>query len=138
MSIPLFYPAANFVPTLALTAPVSIEQLCNQAGIKCKASGAWTGRQIELAPGAELKITAEPGDWGKVKLEIPPSEPQHEALLALAVLAYGLHDLVAKQSLSGNTRVALAPPRGRPKKARALSTSERQRRFREKRQAKRN
>ena len=131
MSIPLFFPPATFVPQLLLSTPVSIKALCELAGIECRASGAWTGREIETIEGGKLRVTAEPGDWGRVRIEIPKGDPQKQALLALAVLAYGMHDLVAKQSLLGNKLISVAPPRGRPRKARPLSGSERQRRFRE-------
>ena len=133
MSIPFFYPPVIYVRELSQKTPFTIRQLCQQAGIVCKASGSWADRLVEIVRGKDIKIVAEPGDWGKIRIEMQNDQRMQQARLALAVLAYGMHDLVAKQSISGHDWANLAPPRGRPKKARALSVSERQRRFREKR-----
>ena len=134
MSIPLFFPPVSYLkkiplaPSLALR--TTLRELCQHAGIQCKASGGWTDRAVEIVCADEIRIFAEPGDWGKVRIELPDSDIQQQARLALATLAYGMHDLVAKQSLQGAKWRKLGPPRGRPRSSRALSVKERQRKFR--------
>ena len=131
MSIPLFFAPVKYVRELFLSAPLTLMELCQQAGITCKASGAWTDRRIELIRNDKLEVFAEPGDWGSVRIKTPDCDEQQQARLALAILAYGMHDLVAKQGVVGCKWLRLGPPRGRPRKRRALSVKERQRRFRE-------
>jgi|GEM_PF-1612778 len=135
MTIPLFFPPVTYVQRLSLRAPSTIRQLCEIAGVECRASGAWTERQVEIVGGKELKITAEPGDWGKVMIEFGPMKlatkvGRQGAQIALAVLAYGMHDLAAKQSVIASSWTRIVSPKGRPKSDRALSGRERQRRFR--------
>jgi hypothetical protein len=136
MSMPLFFPPATYVPGLTLRAPISLRELCARAGVECRASGSWTERQIELVNAVTLKIAAAPGDWGEVRLELPRIGKLSQARLALAALAYGLHDLVAKESIRGAEWARVTPPRGRPKTGQALTNRERQRRYRAKNRAK--
>ena len=131
MSTPLFFPPAVYVPKLFLKTPIPLRAVCELAGTKCRASGAWTERQIEILTGESIKILAEPGDWGSVRIEVPPSSPQSQARIALAALAYGMHDLVAKQSMANASWNSLKPQQGRPRSGCALSGAERQRRFRQ-------
>ena len=135
----------------------TISELCKRLKIPCRATGVWTQRKVEIFSNYskvlnyntisnhntdhEIIIFAEPGDWGKVEIFIPKYYKNRE-LLALYILAYGMHDIVAKESiLQAKLNPAykdilrattLNPPRGRPKKQRALSTKERQKRYREK------
>lgn len=126
----LFYPPPIFRPKLKLARGVPLRELCAKAGVSCRASGAWTERQVEVATGQQLEIWAEPGDWGAVRIEVPNAPPAEQARMALLAMAYGLHDLVAKQSVAHQPWARLKPPRGRPPTGQALTTAERQRRFR--------
>lgn len=132
MSIPLFFPAVTYVRRLSLARPITLRQLCRCAGVVCRASGPWTERKIEIVRGKTLGFVAEPGDWGALRIQTPTTGVRQRSRLALAVLAYGMHDLVAKQSLLSHPWRRLRPPRGRPRRKRPLSACERQRRFRKK------
>jgi hypothetical protein len=110
-----------------------LRKLCGVAGIACKASGAWTERIVDVIEASDLQILAEPGDWSPVQISIPHASRRDAARLALAAMAYALHDLVAKQSIAGATWVRVSPPPGRIASGTALSAAERQRRFRERR-----
>lgn len=135
MSTELFYPPVHYVPTLTLKAPLSLSQLCERAGVACKATGRWTTRQIELTRGPDTRLVAEPGEWGSVIINLPQLGGTDRARAALAALAFGMHDIVAKESIRSADWLRVGPPRGRPRSGRALSTKERQRRFRERRKA---
>lgn len=131
MSIPLFFPSVRYVPRLALSPyATTLRALCGAAGVACKASGAWTERIVDVIEADTLRIVAEPGDEAPVQICVPQSEGRKRARLALAAMAYRLHDLVAKQSIRGEPWTRIAPPRGRIRSGTALSTRERQRRFR--------
>ncbi len=131
MSIPLFFPAIEYVPRLKVGArAMTLRTLCEAAGVLCKASGAWTGRVVDLAFGNHLQIIAEPGDWSGVRVYSPITDRQQLAQLGLAVMAYALHDLVARESIVGAPWARISPPRGRVARGTALSSAERQRRFR--------
>lgn len=130
MSSELYFAPVVYVPKLSLRAPVTLAELCRLAGTACKASGAWSMRKVELKYGKKIDVLAEPGDWGNVRISIPHRTMGKRARFALTLLAYGMHDLVAKQSIIGCAWARPAPPRGRPSKKRALSSKERQRRFR--------
>ena len=71
-----------------------------------------------------------PGDWAEVRLQVPGTG-ETGARQALGYLAYELHDLVAKESIRSQTWAVIAPPRGRPRRGRALTAAERQARYRE-------
>jgi hypothetical protein len=134
MSIPLFFPAVRYVPRLALSPrATTLRALCESAGVACKASGAWTERIVDVVAAQALEIAAEPGDGAPVRISVPPGNRRHRARLALAAMAYGLHDLVARQSIRGESWTRIALPRGRIPSGAALSTRERQRRFRARR-----
>ena len=77
MSIPLFFPAVHYVPRLKRTATVmTLRALCDQAGVACKASGAWTDRVIMLSASNALRIVAEPGDGSAVLIAVMRSAYQ--------------------------------------------------------------
>jgi hypothetical protein len=131
MSIPLFFPPVDYVPRLRLSKQaLSLRALCGAAGVSCKASGAWTERIVDVIPYRNLQIVAEPGDWSPVQISVPGVSGRAAARLALAVMAYAVHDLVAKQSISGVAWRRISAPRGRIASGTALSVAERQRRFR--------
>lgn len=78
-------------------------------------------------------IQKEPGNYGKVKIIASfPRDKRKKARLALYILAYGLFDLVARESIRGSPWAKINPPAGRPRIAKAMSNAERQRRFRQK------
>lgn len=132
MTSDLFIPPPTYIQALELKSPIiTLRELCERAGVPCKASGAFTERKLQIVVGDELKVLAEPGDWGNVKVTLKGGSNKNLARDALKVLAYGLHDVVAKESIRGE---AWAKPRariGRPRSAKPLSNKERQRRFRE-------
>ena len=131
MSIPLFFPPVRYVPRLAISArATTLRALCDSAGVACKASGAWTDRVVDLVTAESVQISAQPGDWSAVQISLPGSDQRNRARLALAIMAYALHDLVARQSIMGAPWAQISLPRGRIASGAALSTTERQRRFR--------
>ena len=131
MSIPLFFPPVRYVPRLTLSPrATTLRALCESAGVICKASGAWTERVVDVIEAGALGITAQPGDEAPVQISVPKGGRRERARLALAAMAYGLHDLVAKQSIRGEPWTCIALPRGRIPSGAALSSRERQRRFR--------
>lgn len=150
MSIPLFFPPVRYVKRLRLerlhprdshrdshgySHVMTLESLCHKAGVPCRGTGLWIQRKVKLVPGSNIDLTAEAGDWGKVQVRIPgllKNISRKDARLAVAALAYALHDLVAKQSLLGNKWAQIKAPPGRPCHRQALTNKERQRRFREK------
>ncbi len=131
MSIPLFYPPVTYVKHLELQAPLTLRELCERCGAPCRASGGWTNRLVDIVKGASLRIIAEPGSWSPVRIEIPAGDELARRRIALGAMAYGIHDLVAKQSIAGQDWCVLSAPRGRPRKRRSLTNRERQRNFRE-------
>jgi len=127
-----FIPPPTYQQAVALNEPLTIEQLCERAQVRCRASGAWTLRMLEVVSGPTLRIVAEPGPWGNVRIEIPPQDAPNKYSLALNALAYGLHDLVARESIKGTAAGAVTPPRGRPRRGSPKSNRQRQRDFRRK------
>jgi hypothetical protein len=131
MSIPLFFPPVRYVPRLRISArATTLRALCKSAGVSCKASGAWTDRVVDLVEDDAVRIVAEPGEWSTVQISIPATDHRDAARLALAAMAYALHDLVAKQSIKGERWTRVSVPRGRIASGTALSATQRQRRFR--------
>lgn len=131
MSILLFHPPPTYLNSLKLNKFYTITDLCKRLNIPCKASGEWTERKVEIRYGSDLIIEAEPGDWGAVRITMEKSNKRQEAQTALLVLAYGIHDLVAKESIKKLPWSRIPVPRGRIKTGKALTNSERQRLFRE-------
>jgi hypothetical protein len=86
-----------------------------------------------VVEGDELRICAEPGPWGKVKIEVPSSKEARRFAIALEALAYGLHDVVARESIRGSHISSVRPRMGRPKKGSQRSNRQRQRDYRERR-----
>lgn len=95
------------------------------------ASGGWTERKVEIRHGSTCMIESEPGDWGAVRITLIRSTKTKEAQSALLILAYALHDLVAKGSIKNQAWSRIPTPRGRIKTGKALSNAERQKIFRE-------
>jgi hypothetical protein len=133
MSTYLFFPTPTYSQKLRIENSISLRELCLAAGISCKASGKWTKRRIALRYAEKLRIIAEPGDWGAVLLYLPNKNLKEKKLarIALQIMAYGLHDIAAKESIAGKKWTIPKPPSGRPRKPLTLSNAERQRRYRE-------
>ena len=132
MKSTFFIAPTQYQKDLKLECPFTLRELCELAGVRCKATGAFTDRKVELAEGEEIRVLAEPGDWGRVKIFLKTGSKKSMAMQALIVMAYGLHDLVAKESIRGESWVKLKAPVGRPKCTKPLLNKERQRRFRDK------
>jgi len=79
-----------------------------------------------------LSSAREPGSLGAVSLGVPEGDKKSRAVLALGLLAYTVFDYAARESMRGRPEAKVAVPLGRPRKARALTGAERQRRWREK------
>ena len=133
MQMPFFIPIPKIVPLLKLKHGRPLREHCAKAGVVCRGSGAWTQRLVEVRFGAKLQILIEPGDWGAVLITAPTKAASEKSRLALYILAYGLHDLVAKESIRNTPLSEVTPPLGRPRISRALTNRERQKRFRERR-----
>lgn len=133
--MPFQFPVPRYSAHLRLTKPQTLLGLCEQALVPCRASGEWTQRKVGVVCGDALQIEAEPGYLGAVRITVPSTEcdPVDRARLALGALAYGLFDGVARATVAGQSWAKPAKPAGRPKTGRALTTAERQRRFRERR-----
>ena len=139
MSIPLFFPPPIYRAITPSTGGVTvpIRALCELAGARCKASGDWTRRPVELVSGganSAIRIEAAPGGWGLVRITLPFDRvnQQPAARLALAAMAFAVMDPVCRQSIANEVWARPSAPRGRPKSSAAMSNAERQRRFREK------
>lgn len=134
MSTPLFFPAPTYREALNPAHAIELRELCRRAGVTCKASGSWAGRPVAIDRGSELAIVTEPGGTGVVRVRVPTTLSSEEAARwALAALAYGLMDVVARESIRGADWARPMAPRGRPPTGAALSNRERQRAFRQRR-----
>jgi hypothetical protein len=133
MSTPLFLPIPIFRQRIESDVPrITLKQLCSDAGVDCRASGAWIDRAIYLSSNdASLSVIAEPGSIGSVLINAPGTDPLQRARLALAIMAYSLHDLVARQSILGASWAKPSHLRGRAKSSRAMSNAERQQKYRQ-------
>lgn len=130
----LFFPPPQYVPTLQTKTSVTLKTLCDWADIPCRASGAWTERPISWDRGHALAIVAEPGPIGAVHVVLPGQKDvslQTVARELLVILAYGLFDGVARESVRGVSWARQLAPRGRPRQMRAKSAAERQRAWRD-------
>jgi len=127
----LFIPPAIYRPKVRLKHPLSLKQLCENAQVRCRASGAWVERKIEIVSAEALQVIAEPGSWGNVRIMVPHGSYPNRFVLALNILAYGLHDLVARESIRGTALSIVKPDRGRPRRGSAKSNRQRQRELRQ-------
>ena len=107
-----------------------LHEWCALAGVPCRASGAWTERLIAVRAGAEEALIVMSGSCGAVQITTPRSGLVTQARYVVGLLAYGLNDLVARETIRGAPWAKLRPPKGRPRSARALTNVERQRRYR--------
>lgn len=128
MALPLFFPTPRIVAHIDPQAARPLHDLLVQAGVPCRASGRWTERLVTVTAGEQLDIEREPGDWGGVRITVPAGlSARGAARLAVGALAYGLMDLVARESIRGQAWARPTLPRGRPRSGMALSGRERQR-----------
>ena len=131
MISPIFFPKAKYVPTLSTGGAVTLRQLCADAGIPCRASGAWCDRMVTYYEADCMEIWAMPGPQGSVLMSLPKGMTKKEnARMALLVMAYGLFDGVARESVRGVDWARKIKPAGRPKSCLAMSNKERQRAWR--------
>jgi hypothetical protein len=128
-----FIPPPSYQDNVKVSRPHTIQQLCALAHIPCRATGRWTSRLIDVVAGEQLRIIAEPGSWGAVRIEVPRRDFKDRFKIAINVLAYGLHDLVARESIRGTPLSVVAPARGRPRRGAPRSNRQRQRDYRERR-----
>jgi hypothetical protein len=135
MKLPLFFPNPTYVPKLPRRGALPLAEVCALADVACRATGRWTERLVIMDSDEKLPqgaVWAEPGG-GTVRVVVPAAyrrSARARARYALGVLAYVLFDLVSRESIRGKDWAAIRTPVGRPRAARALSSAERQRRFR--------
>jgi len=130
MSTPLFFPPARLVERIDTRNAIALRDLLSAAGLRCRASGRWTQRMIVIEPGGPF-IEREPGDWGAVRIGVPDGlTARGRTRYAVAAMAYGLMDLVARESVRGAEWARPAAPRGRPRTGCAMSNAQRQRAWR--------
>lgn len=132
MGLPVFFPQPSIVRTLPPGVDVSFRALCESAGVACKVTGISARRPIKIADSRELMAARLPGSLSPVWLGVPPSSPRRRALLALGLLAYGVFDYAARETLRGLPESRATAGSGRPREGRALTGAERQRRHRQK------
>jgi len=133
MRPPFFIPPARVVEHLDASGSRPLREVLAEAGVVCRASGAWTERAICIVPGTPDLIEKEPGDWSPVRIGVPAGlSRRDEARYAAVVLAYGLLDLVARESIRGASWSKPTAPRGRPRRGTAKSSAARQRAHRAK------
>jgi hypothetical protein len=132
MSIPFFLPIPSFHAKLPLADAIPLDELCVRAGVRCKASGAWTRRMVSFVPSSSLFVRAMPGANG-IEIGTDQTDPVWRARIALSILAYSMMDLVARESIRGAEWARIKAPVGRPASGRRpMSSTERQRRWRSK------
>lgn len=131
MSLPVHFPQPRYVRSIATDHAIPLEALCARAGVVCQGLGAWTQRPVILVLGEALRIEAMPGYASPVRitLPLPTIDDRRAARLALGALAYGVLDLVARESIRGTLWSRASVP-GRPKSARPIKGAERTRRWR--------
>lgn len=135
--MPMFFPVPTYVSSIDSSRGICLKDLCEKAGVRCRASGQWVDRRIHVASveeGAAPAIEAEPGSAGAVRITTPAGITQTQSLqYALAAMAYSLFDLVARESIKGVAWARPDLPVGRKRNGRAKSNAARQRKFQAKR-----
>ena len=133
MATPIFYPPPRYelAPGRARAKIYRLHELCAAAGVTCRASGDWIRRRVFVRMGGEYDICAQPGYRGDVVVTVPAGKEKPAARQALAALAYGLFDGVAREGIRGAPWAHPTAPPGRPRSGQAKTTAERQRAFRQ-------
>lgn len=136
---PIFFPPVHYTRDLGCDgcSVLTLEGLCEVAGIPCRASGDWVQRRVfwRAEPKGVEYVRALPGYTGDVLVSVPESVTRHGdgevARYVLQVVAYSnIMDEVARESLrfvpwARNFRFP-----GRPRSVRAKTAAERQRLWR--------
>jgi hypothetical protein len=126
----LFLPHPKVVSSIDTSSAISLRELIEATGAKCRASGAWTLRPIVVKRGA-LGINKEPGDWTPVEVCVDPKLSDVDAYrVAACLMAYSLMDPVTRESIRGLDWTRPSLPRGRPFTGTARTSAMRQAAFR--------
>jgi len=128
--LPAILPKVAIMAQVPRGAETTVSALCDDAGIECRVTGPSAERCVFLRRAAVPEASREPGSLGCVSIGLPESDKKASAILALGILAYGVFDYAARESLCGRPESRLALPLGRPRKAKSLTGAERQRRWR--------
>jgi hypothetical protein len=129
--LPAVFPKVAIVKRVPRGRGSTVRSLCRAAGIDCRVTGPAAERRIYFRFTSEIEIAREPGPFGSVSVGIPDKgDGKEQATLALGILAYAVFDYAARESMRGRPEARLKLPLGRPRKVRALSGAERQRRWR--------
>jgi hypothetical protein len=135
MRMPLFFPPAKIKRRVDRRGAVPLRDLISQSGATCRASGAWVKRLVSVVRDGVF-IEKEPGDWTPVRIGVPAGLSDRDAArFAVAAMAYGVMDLVARESIRGEPWASPSMPAGRPRSGTAKSASARQRAYRARRVA---
>ena len=134
MSLPAFWPTPKYRPFVSPDGAIPLYDLCDRAGVPCKASGEWTRRAVVMVPSDDDdgSITVDVAH-GTVAIGVPMhwgGTDVQDARYALGALAYGLFDLVARESIKGQPWAQIRRPPGPRRTGTALTNTERQRRYR--------
>jgi hypothetical protein len=132
MSLPVSFPQAEICLKLPVGKKLTLESLCEKAGVICRVIGAPAQRLIRLGKSPSIKAVRKPGPFGEIWVGVPAQYPlKKRALHALGMLAFGAFDYGARETLRGLDIAKPNRSRGRPRTGKALSPAERQRRLRE-------
>lgn len=126
----MILPKVKIVTKIPRGRRITVKSLCREAGVECKVTGSSALREIHLLTTPELEASREPGPSGPVAVGLPVGNSRDRAVLALGVLAYAVLDYATRESVRGLSIMKSSLPVGRPRKIRALSGAERQRRWR--------
>lgn len=134
MSLPAFWPTPKYQSFVSSVGALLLYDLCERAGVPCRASGEWTKRAVVVVPtdddGGSITVDVV---HGTVSIGVPThwgGTDVKDARYALGALAYGLFDLVARESIKGQPWAQIRRPPGPRRSGIALTSAERQRRYR--------
>lgn len=130
MGLPVFFSAAEVSAALPRGAQMTVRDLCKRAGIACRVTGAPASRPVRLGKAPVLRAVRLPGPMAGVWIGVPSGPSRTRAWKALGLLAYGVFDYCARESLRGIAVAKPSPGPGRPRTGFAMSVAERQRRHR--------
>jgi len=130
MGLPVFFPEPEINLTLPAGKRTTLKGLCVLAGVECRVTGLGAERTIFMASSQRMQIVRRPGALSDIWLGVPPGTTKRRSLLALGMLAYGIFDYGARETLRGLPESRATLGAGRPRSPRALTNVERQRRYR--------
>ena len=104
MSLPVFFPIPRYSNRLSEDGARPLSEICVLAGASCRASGMMARRLVVILPqgeGGKPSIQARATTWGVVHIRVPAQvkTERGRARYALGALAFGLHDVAAKESI---------------------------------------